>query len=955
MHSESSPESSSLIEGNGISEFRVWAFPIDRLTDTGSEGREATSVATQTKTKFVYDFHEGNRDMKDLLGGKGANLAEMTNLGLPVPHGFTISTEACLAYLPKSRFPDGLMDEVEEHLRTLEDAMGKRLGDAGDPLLVSVRSGAKFSMPGMMDTVLNLGLNDVSVQGLAAQTSNDRFAWDSYRRFVQMFGKIVLDIPADHFEERLEEVKGRKGEEAKDTDLTAADLRALTEEFKGIVKRETGEDFPQEPGMQLEKAIEAVFRSWNGKRAVDYRRQNKISDDLGTAVNVVAMVFGNMGDDSGTGVAFTRDPATGEKEPYGDYLTNAQGEDVVAGIRNTMPLAELAELDPKSWDELRRGMDTLEKHYRDMCDIEFTIERAKLWFLQTRVGKRTALAEWVMAFDMCQEGLVTQEEGLLRLDPNRLDQLFKPVIKEDQKSGQQPATHGLNASPGAAVGRAVFTADAAEEWAERGERVILVRRETTPDDYHGMIRSQGILTSAGGTNSHAAVVARGEGIPAVCGADEIRIERGARTFSVNGSKVQEGDWITIDGTDGAVYLGQLELAEPPLARAVRGDAEAREEKIWKAFQAFMDRADQARRLRVRANADTPDQAANARARGAEGIGLCRTEHMFLGEERVAAVRKMILSDTAEEEQEAYDALTPLQRGDFVAILEAMDGLPVTIRLLDPPLHEFLPNHVDLAVAVAVAEERGETEVLLRDEKLPLSEARELLRRVEELHEANPMLGLRGVRLGIVKPGLYAMQVRAIVEAACDRAEAGGHPEVEIMIPLVATQEELRQMREELAPVAEDVLRTRGVKLPTLFGTMIELPRAAMVAGEIAEVADFFSFGTNDLTQTAFGFSRDDIGKFLGMYEERKLVPSNPFVTIDRPGVGALMETAVRSGREANSHLHLGICGEHGGDPASVAFCHEIGLDYVSCSPFRVETARLAAGQAALGETVQASK
>jgi pyruvate,orthophosphate dikinase len=914
----------------------------------------AVETEPMSATKFVYHFHEGNKEMKDLLGGKGANLAEMTNLGLPVPPGFTITTEACLAYLEEGRFPEGLMEEVEQHLRSLEEAMGKRLGDQDDPLLVSVRSGAKFSMPGMMDTVLNLGLNDRSVQGLARLTSNDRFAWDSYRRFVQMFGKIVLDIPADRFEERLDAAKERKGEDAKDTDLTAEDLRALTEEFKAIVREETGEDFPQEPRAQLEKAIEAVFRSWNGKRAVDYRRQNKISDDLGTAVNVVAMVFGNMGEDSGTGVAFTRDPATGEKEPYGDYLSNAQGEDVVAGIRNTMPLAELADLDRASWQELRRGMDALEKHYRDMCDIEFTIERGKLWFLQTRIGKRTSFAEWVMALDMSQEGLISTEEGLLRLDPDRLEQLFKPVIRDEQKGAEKPATRGLNASPGAAVGRVVFTADAAQEWAERGEQVILVRRETTPDDYHGMIRSQGILTSAGGTNSHAAVVARGEGIPAVCGADEIRIERGARAFTVDGTKVQEGDWITIDGTDGSVYLKRLELAEPPLARAVKGDAEARQEKIWKAFQAFMQRADAARRLRVRANADTPDQARNARQRGAEGIGLCRTEHMFLGEERVAAVRKMILSDTAEEEQEAYDALTPLQRGDFVGILEAMDGLPVTIRLLDPPLHEFLPNHVDLAVAVALAEDRAEAEVVLRDEKIPFEEARELLRRVEELHEANPMLGLRGVRLGIVKPGLYAMQVRAIVEAACDRVKAGGHPEVEIMIPLVATQEELRQMREELEPVAGEVLKERGVDLPVLFGTMIELPRAAVVAGEIAEVADFFSFGTNDLTQTAFGFSRDDIGKFLGMYEERKLVPSNPFVTIDKPGVGSLMDTAVRLGREANPHLHLGICGEHGGDPASVVFCHQIGLDYVSCSPFRVETARLAAGQAALGEATRSA-
>ncbi len=912
-------------------------------------------MATKTVTKFVYDFNEGNRDMKDLLGGKGANLAEMTNLGLPVPPGFTISTEACLSYLAKGSFPDGLKEECEEHLRGLEKAMGKTLGDDRDPLLVSVRSGAKFSMPGMMDTVLNLGLNDRSVHALAEQTSNERFAWDSYRRFVQMFGKIVLGIDADKFEEKLDEAKATRGEDAKDTDLDAGDLKKLTDEFKEIVKTETGEAFPQDPRMQLQKAIEAVFRSWNGARAVAYRRQNKISDDLGTAVNIVAMVFGNMGEDSGTGVAFTRNPATGEKEPYGDYLPNAQGEDVVAGIRNTLKLTELGELDPKSWDELRRGMDTLEKHYRDMCDIEFTIERGKLWFLQTRVGKRTSFAEWVMAYDMWIEGLIGREEGLLRLDPNRLEQLFKKVIKADQKSSDNPATKGLNASPGAAVGRVVFTADAAAEWAERGEMVILVRRETTPDDYHGMIRSQGILTSAGGTNSHAAVVARGEGIPAVCGADGIRIQRGAKAFSVNGSKVQEGDWITIDGTDGTVYLKRLDLEDPPLARAVAGDSEARQEKIWKAFEAFMERADELRRLRVRANADTPDQASNARARGAEGIGLCRTEHMFLGEERVAAVRKMIFADSAEEEEDAYAALLPLQQGDFVGILEAMDGLPVTIRLLDPPLHEFLPNHVDMAVAVALADERGDDEVVVRDEKIPLDEAREILHKVEELHEDNPMLGLRGVRLGIVKPGLYAMQVRAIVEAACDRVEARGHPEVEIMIPLVATQEELRQMREELEPVAAEILKRRKVELPIHWGTMIELPRASIVAGEIAEVADFFSFGTNDLTQTAFGFSRDDIGKFLGMYEERKLVPANPFVTIDRGGVGRLMQMAVGAGKAVKPELHLGICGEHGGDPASVVFCHEILLDYVSCSPYRVETARLAAGQAALGNAEVASK
>jgi len=908
-----------------------------------------------TGRKLVYDFHEGNKDLKGLLGGKGANLAEMTNVGLPVPPGFTITTEACLSYLDQASFPQRLMPEVDEHLQRLQEAMGKKLGDEKDPLLVSVRSGAKFSMPGMMDTVLNLGLNDRSVHGLAKQSSDERFAWDSYRRFVQMFGKIVLDIDPERFEELLDDAKATKGQDAKDTDLGAEELRKLTEAFKGIVREETGEDFPQEPRTQLEKAIEAVFRSWNGARAVAYRRQNRIPDTLGTAVNVVAMVFGNRGEDSGTGVAFTRDPSTAEKRPYGDYLPNAQGEDVVAGIRNTLKLSELAEIDPKSWDELRRGMDMLEKHYRDMCDIEFTIERGKLWFLQTRIGKRTALAEWVMAYDMWNEGLISADEGLLRLDPDRLEQLFKPVIRKDLKSSEKPATKGLNASPGAAVGRVVFTADAAVEWAERGEKVILARRETTPDDYHGMIRSQGILTSAGGTNSHAAVVARGEGISAVCGADEIRIERGANAFSVNGQRVSEGDWVTIDGTDGTVYLKELELEDPPLKKAVEGDEEARREKIWKAFQAFMERADEVRRLRVRANADTPQQATNARAHGAEGIGLCRTEHMFLGEERVAAVRKMIFADTKEEEEEAYAALLPLQRGDFVGIFEAMDGLPVTVRLLDPPLHEFLPNHVDMAVAVALAEERGDPDVVVRDEKIPLEEARGILRKVEELHEANPMLGLRGVRLGIVKPGLYAMQVRAIVEAVCDRVEAGGHPEVEIMIPLVAAREELRQMREELEPVAQDILERREVELPLHWGTMIELPRASVVAGEIAEVADFFSFGTNDLTQTAWGFSRDDIGKFLAMYEERKLVSGNPFVTIDRPGVGRLMQMAVGAGKAVKPDLHLGICGEHGGDPTSVVFCHEILLDYVSCSPFRIETARLAAGQAALGTAEAASK
>ena len=890
-------------------------------------------------TKYVYDFLEGNKEMKDLLGGKGANLAEMTNMGLPVPHGFTVTTEACLSYLAAGAHPAGLTDEVEEHLRGLEDSMGRRLGDPLDPLLVSVRSGAKFSMPGMMDTVLNLGLNEDSLKGLAEQTGGDvRFANDAYRRFIQMFGKIVKGIPGDEFEHALDAAKERKSPDAQDTDLDVDDLRSLIEEFKAIYQRHTGTEFPSDPREQLRSSIEAVFESWNGRRARDYRRQNKISDELGTAVNVQSMVFGNRGDDSGTGVAFTRDPATGEKVPYGDYLPNAQGEDVVAGIRNTLALADLERLDQPAYARLREVMDTLERHYRDMCDIEFTIEKPKLWILQTRIGKRTAFGEWVMACDMLDEGLIDQDEALPRVDADRLEELFKRVIAASAEA--EPIAQGLNASPGAATGRVVFSADDAQAWAERGERVILVRRETTPDDYHGMIAAQGILTSAGGTNSHAAVVARGEGIPAVCGADALKLNTAGRTFTAHGVSVSEGDVVTIDGFTGRVFVGELPLEESVLEKARSGDPGARSEKIWQAFDRLMRRADEVRRLRVRANADTPDQATNARDRGAEGIGLCRTEHMFLGEERVQAVRTMIFAETAEQEQEAYDALLPLQRNDFVGIFTAMSGLPVTVRLLDPPLHEFLPDQVSLAVEVALGKERGDD----------VAEQESILQKVNELHETNPMLGLRGVRLGIVRPGLYAMQVRAILEAACQVRREGGDPRVEIMIPLVATAPELQQMRAELEPVAEEVRRREGVAIEHLeWGTMIELPRAAMTASEIAGFADFFSFGTNDLTQTAFGFSRDDIGKFVGMYEERKLVPANPFVTVDVPGVGRLMTIAAEDGRAANERLHLGICGEHGGDPASVVFCHRIGLDYVSCSPFRVETARLAAGQAAVGE------
>jgi pyruvate, orthophosphate dikinase len=901
-------------------------------------------------TKFVYDFSEGNKDMKDLLGGKGANLAEMTNMWLPVPHGFTLTTEACLSYLANGGYPDGLADEVEQHLQTLEQSMGKRLGDDQDPLLVSVRSGAKFSMPGMMDTVLNLGMNEESVKGLASQMGDDmRFARDAYRRFIQMFGKIVMGVPADAFEHALDSAKTAKFEGAADTDLGADDLAALIGQFLEIYKKHTGSEFPTEPREQMRLSIEAVFKSWNGKRAIDYRRQNKISDDLGTAVNIVAMVFGNRGDDSGTGVAFTRDPATGEKVPYGDYLPNAQGEDVVAGIRNTLPLAKLQDLDPESYKGLITVMQTLEGHFHDMCDIEFTIEKGRLWILQTRVGKRTAFGEWVMAYDMLDEGLIDADTALMRVDANRLEELFKRVISSKAAEAATAIATGLNASPGAATGRVVFSADEAQQWKGRGEKVILVRRETTPDDYHGMIASQGILTSSGGTNSHAAVVARGEGIPAVCGADDVKIVLDGKHFMANGTRVAEGDVITIDGFSGNVYVGELELEESALEKARGGDPTARQEKIWKSFESMMARADDLRRLRVRANADTPDQSTNARERGAEGIGLCRTEHMFLGEERVLAVRQMIFAETASEEQAAYDVLLPLQRNDFVGIFRAMSGLPVTVRLLDPPLHEFLPDQVSLAVEVALADERGETGP-------EQTERKRILQKVNELHEMNPMLGLRGVRLGIIKPGLYAMQVRAIVEAAAAVKKEGGDPQVEIMIPLVATAPELQQMRAELEPVASEILAREGVQLEHLeWGTMIELPRAAVTAGEIAPGADFFSFGTNDLTQTTFGFSRDDIGKFVAMYEERKLVPANPFVTVDKPGVGRLMRIACEEGKAANPALHLGICGEHGGDPASVAFCHSLCLDYVSCSPFRVETARLAAGQAALGTADSASK
>ena len=869
--------------------------------------------------RYVHAFEEGSKDDKYLLGGKGANLAEMTKLGLPVPPGFTITTDACKAYMAAGdQIPDGLMEEVAEARTALEQKMGKQLGDPADPLLVSVRSGAAFSMPGMMDTVLNLGLNDVSVGGLAQQTDNERFAWDSYRRFVQMFGKIVLDIDGEKFEHALTEMREARGV-ATDPELSADDLRELVDRFKAIVLAETGVEFPQDPQEQLGNAIEAVFRSWNGDRARVYRQVEKIPDDLGTAVNVQTMVFGNKGDDSGTGVAFTRDPATGEQRPYGDFLANAQGEDVVAGIRATEPIDAMANDFPEPHAQLLAVMHQLEQHYRDMCDIEFTVEQGRLFMLQVRVGKRTAAAALRMAVEMEQDALINQQEAVLRVAPEQLDQLlhprFDPAVKYDA------LTKGLNASPGAAVGKVYFTPDDAAERHAAGEQVILVRPETSPDDVHGMIASEGILTSRGGLASHAALVARGWGKPAVCGAHELDIDIAGGQFTVNGVTVRQGDVISINGTTGEVVLGSIPLIKP---EGLSGDSET-----------LLEWADGFRVLKVRTNADTPEDSVVARRFGAEGIGLCRTEHMFLGD-RLPIVQRFILAADEAEENAALDDLAKLQRADFEGILEAMDGLPVTIRLLDPPLHEFLPDVEELLVREA----RGQLD----------DEGRVLLAAAQSWREANPMLGTRGVRLGIIKPGLYRMQTRAILEAAIARKRAGGDPKVEIMIPLTVTEPELELVTNWVREVAaETFAASDNGEIDYLVGTMVETPRAALVADAIAEVAEFFSFGTNDLTQMTFGFSRDDVeGRFMTEYLELKLLRANPFETLDVEGVGQLVRMAVERGRATRPDLKLGICGEHGGDPASVAFCAEVGLDYVSCSPYRVPIARLAAAHAALG-------
>jgi pyruvate, orthophosphate dikinase len=877
-------------------------------------------------SKWVYLFAEGNASMRNLLGGKGAGVAEMTRAGLPVPPGFTITTEACNAYYAAGRkFPEGLWDQALAALKEVEKSTGKKFGDASNPLLVSVRSGARESMPGMMDTVLNLGLNAETLQGVIKATDNERFGYDSFRRFIQMFSKIVLDIEAEKFEHILQEEKQKKGARL-DTDLGPQDMKEVAERYQELVKQETGKPFPADPLEQLRLAIEAVFRSWNNERAITYRNFYKIPHDLGTGVNVQTMAFGNMGADSGTGVAFTRDPSTGERKLFGEYLLNAQGEDVVAGIRTPQPIDALGRDLPEVYQQFQQIAEQMERHYKDMQDLEFTVERGRLYMLQTRSGKRSAAAAVRIAVEMANEGLISQEEAVRRVEPGHVEALLHRQI--DPSAKLNVIAKGLNASPGAAVGKAVFDSDRAEEWAKNGERVILVRQETNPDDVHGMIVAQGVLTARGGATSHAAVVARQIGKPCVAGTEALRVDVERREFAVDGKIVKEGEEISINGTTGEVILGAVPLIEPTMSGELK---------------TLLSWADEKRKLMVWANADYPRDAQKAREYGAQGIGLCRTEHMFFEEERLPIVRRMILSEDEGERQRALDELLPIQRNDFTGIFKAMDGLPVVIRLIDPPLHEFLPHYEDLLVEVTEERVRGKVD--------PAKE--ELLKKVASMREANPMLGLRGIRLGILFPGIVRMQVRAILEAAADVAAEGVDVHPEIMIPLVGHVNELKVTRDELEPVAEQVMKERGVKIPYKFGTMIEVPRAALTADEIAQYAEFFSFGTNDLTQTTFAISRDDAeGKFLLQYVEKKVLPVNPFQALDRVGVGRLMRIAVEEGRKTRPDLEVGICGEHGGEPSSVEFCHQIGLNYVSCSPFRVPIARLAAAQAALAPAVR---
>jgi pyruvate, orthophosphate dikinase len=884
------------------------------------------ATQTNTKTKWVYLFSEGSKDMRDLLGGKGAGVAEMTRAGMPVPPGFTITTEACREYYRRGKeFPEDLWQQVEAALAKLEEQTGKRLDSPRDPLLVSVRSGAKFSMPGMMDTVLNLGLNSRTLEGMRQLTGDDRFTLDIYRRFIQMFGKIVKDIDGDLFEEALSEAKARAGVNT-DPELQPDQLRELVDEFKEIYEQHTNEDFPEDPMEQLRAAINAVFASWNTPRAVAYRRVEKIPDELGTAVNVQMMAFGNLGDDSGTGVAFTRNPITGHKELYGDFLSNAQGEDVVAGIRDTEPISGLGDRLPKVYEQFQEYARKLEAHYRDVQDLEFTVEHGKLYMLQTRSAKRTGEAAVNTAVDMVREGVISKEEAVARVEPRQLEQLIHPRV--DPNAQAHPIGKGVPASPGAATGQAVFDADTAEAWGKEGKAVILVRVETNPNDVHGMIEAKGILTSTGGTASHAALVARGMGRPCIVGASGIHVDLKTRQFAANGTTVKQGEEITIDGTTGNVFVGTVPTIEP---------------KPSENFRTLLGWADEIRRLEVWANGDYPRDAEKARENGAQGIGLCRTEHMFMEEERLPIVQAMIMAETTEDREKELAKLLPIQRSDFHGILKAMQGLPVVIRLIDPPLHEFLPNYEDLVA------ETTELRVSGRDAQ-KLAGLERVRARVEQLREANPMLGLRGVRLSILFPEITRMQVRAIIEAACDLRKERIDARPEIMIPLVGLASELATVKAELEPVAEAVQSEKGVRVEYKFGTMIEIPRAALTAGEIAHDAEFFSFGTNDLTQTTFGFSRDDAERtFIVRYLEQKILKANPFETIDREGVGRLMSLAVNEGRATRPDLEIGICGEHGGDPESIALCHELGLDYVSCSPYRVPVARLAAAQAVVAE------
>jgi pyruvate,orthophosphate dikinase len=894
----------------------------------------------QTSTKWVYSFEEGSADMRNLLGGKGAGCAGMTRAGLPVPPGFTITTEACVAYYSDNmQFPPGLWDQTVAALREMERSTGKKLGDPANPLLVSVRSGARVSMPGMMDTVLNLGLNDQTVAGLAKLTDNPRFAQDAYRRFIQLFGRIVLNVGAEDFDHALDAAKARVGAKL-DTDLDTDQLAGVVADFKSIVRRETGAEFPSDPMEQLSQAIRAVFASWMGKRAVDYRRAERYPDDWGTAVNVQMMVFGNMGFDSGTGVAFTRDPNTGERVLYGNFLANAQGEDVVAGIRNAEPISAMRDHNPEVYAEFERIAGQLERTYRDMQDLEFTVERGKLYMLQTRGGKRTGRAAVQIACDLVDEGVLTPDQAILRVEPRHVEQLLLPRFDERAKAAAEAAGRGIakgvGASPGAAVGEAIFDPGRAEERSKESAKVVLVRPETSPDDFHGMIVSEGILTCRGGTSSHAAVVARGLGKPCIVGAESIRVDLEKRTMQVGDQVIPEGEVISIDGSTGEVFLGAMTTVESRF----EDDAELQKLLGW---------ADNSRRLGVWANADRERDAARARQLGAQGIGLCRTEHMFEEPERLPFVRQMILnagpakrdSGARDLYTEALGRLLEYQREDFMGLLRAMDGLPVIIRLLDPPLHEFLPKYEELLVETTTDKLTGRTGA-------EVEERQELLQAVAAMRESNPMLGLRGCRLGLMFPEINEMQVRAILEAATALKKEGLDPHPEIMIPLVGDVRELRRVKSQLLEVAEDVTRQAGVSVDYKFGTMIEVPRAALTAGKIADEAEFFSFGTNDLTQTTYGFSRDDAeGKFLGFYQDEKLVTNNPFQVLDDEGVGQLIDMAVTNGRAKRPDLEVGICGEHGGDPDSIAFCHKTGLNYVSCSPFRVPVARLAAAQAAV--------